>query len=142
MARRADEENDMKSVVFWTAMISVVSGLALQFPSLAAALMPTEPSGMLMHLFGCMAMFLGVMLIICSRDLTTRAPLVMWEGVLRVAGFGVMAGYGLWGGGGASLIGSGLFDLIVALIYFVGLPRHTGMSAIDLLLDRRAPVAA
>ncbi|WP_368507734.1 hypothetical protein [Bradyrhizobium lupini] len=78
---------------------------------------------MLMHLFGCMAMFLGIMLIVCSRDLTTRAPLVMGEAVLRFAGFGVMAGYGLWGSGGASLIASGAFDLIVALIYLIGLPR-------------------
>jgi len=38
--------------------------------------MPTQSTGMLMHIFGSMAMFLGIMLMLCSRDLATRAHLL------------------------------------------------------------------
>ena len=66
----------MKQFIFWTGMISVVSGLSLQFPQIAQLLMPTEQAGMVMHLFGAMAVFLGVMLIFRSRNLQARGVLV------------------------------------------------------------------
>ena len=89
-----------------------------------------------MHIFGLMAVFLGVMLILCSRDLHSRGTLVAWEGVLRVGGFLAMAGYGLFGGAGILAAGSGVFDLIVGVIYLVGLPHYLSVSLADLLLDR------
>lgn len=128
----------MKTFVLWTGWMSVAAGASLQFPSLAAHLMPSEPPGMLLHLFGLMAMYLGVLLVFCSRDLARRGTLVLWEGILRLGGFGVMAGYGLFGGGGAQLALGGLFDLIVGVIYLVALPRHLGSSFVDLLRDRSA----
>jgi len=69
-----------------------------------------------MHIFGSMAMFLGIMLMLCSRDLATRGTLVMWEGILRIGGFSIMAGYGLFGGVGLSSV-SGVIDLIFGAIY-------------------------
>jgi hypothetical protein len=102
----------------------------------ASQMMPTEQFGMLMHVFGLMAVFIGVMLFLCSRDLKRRAPLVMWEGVLRLGGFSVMAGYGVWGGGGSMMIAAGLFDLVIGLIYLTRLPAYLGRSASEILLDR------
>ena len=75
----------MKAFVFWAAVISVVSGVGLQLPAVSAQLMPTEQPGMLLHVFGLMAAFIGATLIPCSRDLTRRGPIVAWEGVLRLA---------------------------------------------------------
>ena len=91
---------------------------------------------MFLHVFGLMAMFLGVMLILCSRDLPRRGSLVAWEGVLRIGGFGVMAGYGIFDGEGAQVAVAGLFDLVVGLAYLVGLPKHLGVSLATLLFDR------
>ena len=91
---------------------------------------------MLMHVFGLMALFLGIMLVLSSRDLARRGPLVAWEGVLRVGGFCTMTGYGLFGGAGMLAVGSGVFDLIVGMVYLLGLPGHLRVSLIDLLLDR------
>lgn len=127
----------MKKFVFWTGMISILAGFALQWPSLAPVLMPSAEPGMLLHLFGAMAMFLGTMLIVCSRDLRNRGSLVVWEGVLRLGGFGVMAGYGLLGGGGPSVVAAGVFDLAVGLAYLVGIPRTVGIALSALLLDQR-----
>ena len=126
----------MKQFVFWTGMISVVAGVAFQFPALSAQLLPSESPGMLMHVFGLMALFLGIMLVLSSRDLGSRGPLVAWEGVLRVGGFCAMAGYGLFGGAGMLAVASGVFDLMVGLVYLVGVPRHLGLTLADLLLDR------
>lgn len=135
--REGERGTGMKRFVFWTGMISVLAGASLQSPTIAAQMMPTERPGMLLHVFGLMAIFLGTMLILCSRDLLHRAPLVMWEGVLRLGGFTVMTGYGLWGGGGPSMVLSGVFDLVIGIVYLTALPRHVGRSAINLLLDRR-----
>ena len=128
----------MKSFVFWTGLISVLAGASLQVPEISSTLMRTESSGMLMHLFGLMAVFIGIMLMLCSRDLKRRGTLVLWEGLLRVGGFGIMAGYGLLGGAGPSVAATGLFDLAVGMIYLIALPKYLGVGLVDLLLDRSA----
>lgn len=103
---------------------------------LAAQLMPSAEPGMLLHLSGLMAMFMGLMLILCSRDLRQRGALVLWEGILRVSLFAVMGIYGLFGDGGPRVVMAGVGDLIIGILYFVGLPRHLRVSFVDLLLDR------
>ena len=125
----------MKAFVFWTGTLSVAAGAAFQFPDLAAYLMPSAQPGMLLHLFGLMAIFLGGMLILCSRDLKRRGALVIWEGVLRLGGAGVMGSYGLFGDGGLSVAMAGLFDLTIGVIYLVGLPRHLDVTITELILD-------
>lgn len=127
----------MKPCVFWTGIVSVAAGLALQSTSIAPLLMPSAPPGMLIHLFGAMAVFLGIMLILCSRDLDNRAALVAWEGVLRLCGFGIMAGFGLFAGGGMQLVLAGFYDLVIGVAYLALLPRALGITLGDLLLDRR-----
>ena len=127
----------MKQFIFWTGMISVVSGLSLQFSQIAQLLMPTEQAGMVMHLFGAMAVFLGVMLIFRSRNLQARGVLVAWEGVLRLFGCAVMVYYGIFGGAGFMSAVSGLFDGAVGVAYLIGLPQHLQCRLSDLLFDTR-----
>ena len=55
-------------------MISVVSGLALQAPIIATRLLPAEPPGMVVHIFGAMAVFIGVMLAFSARDAGKKQP--------------------------------------------------------------------
>ena len=49
----------MKTFVLWTGIISVLAGASFQVPEIASTPMPTEAPGMLMHLFGLMAIFIG-----------------------------------------------------------------------------------
>jgi len=128
----------MRRFVFWTGMISLSVGLGLQFQGLAAHLMPSAEPGMLLRLCGLMVVFVGITLILCSRDLKQRGTLVLWEGLLRLGVSVVMGGYGLFGEGGLQLATAGLGDLIIAVAYFVWLPRHLHVSFMDLLLDRHA----
>jgi hypothetical protein len=129
----------MRRFVFWTGASSLGVGLGLQFQGLAAYLMPSAEPGMLLHLSGLMAIFMGILLMLCSRDLKRRGSLVVWEGVLRVSLFVVMGSYGLLGDGGIRLAMAGFGDLTIGVVYLVGLPRHLGISFLDLLLDSRIP---
>lgn len=128
----------MKRFVFWTGIFNLTTGILFQFPPIARVFMPTENPGMVMHIFASMAMFLGVMLIFCSRDLAARGVLVMWEGILRMAGFAIMSGFALVGGAGPRAF-SGIIDLIFGAAYLLLLPRFLGVSFKHLLLDKRKP---
>lgn len=114
----------------------MIAGIGVQLPMSSPYLMPGEQPGMLLHLFGLMPIFLGLMLMLCSRDLPRRGVLVAWEGVLRLGGASVLAGYGLFGGQGAQAAFAGVIDLVVGVVYLVGLPRYLRISLRDLLLDR------
>lgn len=63
---------------------------------------------------GGMAVFLGIILVFCCRDLKHRASLVVWEAILRLGGFAIMAGYGVWRGLNTQTVISGVFDLLLA----------------------------
>ena len=65
----------MTQFVFWTGAISILAGASMQFTSVLTLLMPSEQPGMIAHLFGAMAVFIGIMLILCSRDLKRRGAL-------------------------------------------------------------------
>jgi len=117
-------------------MISSISGAVLQFSPLSARLFLGAHSSMLLHVFGLVAIFLGLMLILCSRNLKHPAVLVIWEGVLRIVGGTVIAGYGILGGYGILTTILGLGDFAIGVVYLVCLPRHLEISLFDLLFDQ------
>lgn len=129
-------EPPVKAFIIWTGLVSGISGVALQFPPLSARLFPEAPPDMVLRVFGLVAIFLGLLLFLCSRDLRTRGVLVMWEGVLRVIGGLVIAGYGFFGGHGILTGLAGLGDFAIGGVYLICLPRHLNASTFDLLLDR------
>lgn len=131
----------MRAFIFWTGILSVLSGAGFQFPTVSTYLMPGVPQGMLLHVFGLMAIFLGLMLVFCARDLKHRGVLVAWEGVLRLAGGAVMAGFGIFAGSGSVAAVGGLSDFAIGVIYLVWLPQHLGMSLAELLFDRSLPTS-
>ena len=126
----------MRKFVFWTGIANILVGAALQFPRVSMRLMPAEPTTMVGHLFGAIAVLTGAMLVLCSRDLKRRGTLVAWEGVLRLVGFAGMTGYGVLCDGGFPIVLSGLLDGLIGVAYLRALPRHLGVSLADLLLDR------
>lgn len=117
-------------------MLSGISGVLLQFSPISVRLFPEVHSSMLLHVFGLVAIFLGLMLIVCSRDLKHRAVLVIWEGVLRIVGGTVIVGYGVFGGHGILMTVLGIGDFAIGLVYLVCLPSHLKISFFDLLLDQ------
>lgn len=125
----------MKGFIVWTGVLSALVGAGVQFPAVSSRIVPGVPTGMLLHLFGLVAMFLGVMLVFCARDLKHRGVLVAWEGVLRLVGGAFLAGFGFFGDSGTAVAVSGLGDFTIGLTYLVLLPRHLGVSLAALLRD-------
>ncbi len=113
----------MRAFIFWTGIVNLVVGAAVQSTALAVLVLPSEQPGMMVQLFGAIVMFLGVMLVIRTREVKRRGSLVIWDGVPRI-GLGVL------------MVGTGVLDFTVGLIYLVGLPRYLQVSVYDLLLDR------
>lgn len=126
----------MRKFVFLTGLVSIFSGIGFQFTEVSLRLMPTEKPGLVLQLFGCMALFLGVMLVLCSRKLAERGTLVLWEGILRLGGCILMVYYGSFRDAGALVAVAGFFDGAIGLVYLLGLPKHLNRSFTDLLLDR------
>ena len=131
-------EKYMKQFVFLTGALGAMTGASLELPALTKLLMPLENSGLLMVLYGFIATFLGVMLVFCSRDLTHRGVLVIWEGILRISLAIIIVGYWLFSSVTVYLLLGGLFDLTVGILYLLWLPKHLCVSLIDLIFDRQA----
>ena len=127
----------MRRFVFWTGMISVLAGIAFQFPDVSLTLMPGVRPGMTTNLFGMLVFFTGLMLVLSSRDLQHRGILVAWEGVHRLLVLVVMATYGILGDAGLQAVIGGMVDGLIGAAYLVALPRHLGVSLTALLLNRR-----
>ena len=127
----------MKKFIFATGIISMILGVGLQFSAFSGILMPNEQPGMLLHIFGIVVIFFGIMLMFCTHDLNRRGNLVIWQGILRLGGFALMAWYGIFGNEGLQVAIGGSFDLIVGLAYIIGLPRYLNTSLINLMLDKK-----
>ncbi len=128
----------MKHFVFWTGILDILAGLGCQISQAFALVVQSEPVGLTTHLFGLVAIFLGIMLILCARDLQRRGTFVVWEGLLRVAGFAVFAGYGILGKGGVGATLCGVADLAIGMVYLVWLPRYLAIPLKRLLMDAPA----
>ena len=126
----------MKKFVFWTGVYNILLGLGFLFPPLVDFLgVPAPESGVWVQLPAIIIIYLGVLLILCSRNLRSRASIVFWEGILRIVIFFLLAGYGFFGGLGISMALVGTVDLIIGLIYVFGLPRSLEVKGSQLLLD-------
>ena len=128
----------MKAFIICTGVVSGLAGVGLQVPSLNAQLFPAPPPVLVLRVFGLVAIFLGLMLILCSRDLKHRGVLVAWEGVLRLVGGSVIAGYGFIGDYGLLTGLAGLGDFAIGVVYLIFLPRQLGIPTLDLLLDHKS----
>lgn len=129
----------MKKFVFWTGVYNILLAVSSLIPQLSNILGLTVPdSRFYLWLPGILIIYLGVMLILASRNLDERASIVFWEGILRLAGFIVATRYGFFGEFGASLGYVGVIDLLVGLVYIIGLPKSLNRRAVDILLDRKS----
>ena len=127
----------MKIFIFLTGILNMLTGIAFAIPGAVQKMgykIPEEPFWLM---FPAVFIFiLGIILIYCSRDLKNRALIVMWDGWSRVAVFLGFVWLGLYGGTGFDKAIGAVPDLIIALVYFIGLPRVLGRSFLSILLDR------
>lgn len=85
---------------------------------------------------GAFILFAGAALVWASRDLNVRAPIVVWSGFVRCVGFAVVIYTAIIATVPTEQLAIAGMDIITALVYFVGSPRHTGVPFTKLLVGR------
>jgi hypothetical protein len=83
-------------------------------------------------------LYTSATLILCSRDVKTFGGMILWEGLLRFLAAAILIPAGLFSGYGAMTALLGLGDLAWGVVFFVVVPRMTGMGALALLMGRRS----
>jgi len=130
-------EAKMQKFVFWTGVYNAIAGFTFLFPGFATRLGVTLPaSNVWVWTVAVAIIYLGVALILCSRDLKNRATFVYWEGLLRLVAFFLFAGFGFFGDLGTIMGILGIGDLVIGLVYLIGLPKALQASPAELLFDR------
>jgi hypothetical protein len=131
----------MKKFVFLTGILNVILGILFALPGVmqTAGIQPPENPFWLMFP-AIFLFFLGIILIYSSRDLENRATIVFWDGLSRVAAFLGVSWFGLFAGMGFFIVLAASADLVIAMVYFIGLPRILGRSFMSILLDRRCSI--
>jgi uncharacterized membrane protein HdeD (DUF308 family) len=125
----------MSLFIILTAFYSIYAGVRANIRVYRVS-EPAPAQAMMASVFGCMAVFIGVLLILCARDLQNRGPSVMWEGGLRLVAGGVMMYFTLKDTSGTMSRSRPVFDLVVGCIYVVILPIALEQSPLYLLLDQ------
>lgn len=129
----------MKKFVFWAGIYNIVGGSGFFFPGIGRLLGFQLPKSNFWLWFWAIALLYGgIVLILCSRNLTARASLVFWQGIMNILGFFLLAGFGFLGGWGILPGVFGIVALLIGLVYLIGLPKTLNTTAANLLLDRAA----
>lgn len=127
----------MQKFVFWTGVYNIVAGVTLLFPGLPVFIGVRLPENIFwLWLPVSLVIYLGVMLILCSRDLQARACLVYWEGILRIVAFVLLAYFGFIKDSGIMLGIIGAGDLVIGLIYLFGLTKTLQLTHLSIMLDQ------
>ena len=126
----------MQRFVFWTGVYDIVMGITLSCPWIVDSLgVKPPPSNFWLWLPAILVIYLGILLVLSSRNLAARASLVYWEGILRIGGFIVFGGFGFLGDLGIMVGVIGIIDLAIGLVYLIGLPKALKTTSSGLLLD-------
>ncbi len=127
----------MQKFVFWTGVYNIIIGGSFLIPGLTNLLNIQAPQVALwLYLPAILVIYLGILLIFCSRRLPERASLVFWEGIARIAVFVPLAWFGFFTDLGFMVGVIGVIDLLIGLGYIIGLPRALHVPARSLLLDQ------
>ncbi len=127
----------MAAFVFWTGIYNILVAIAFFFPAVLQTFGIQTPSSVFWaELIAVIVIYLGIVLILCSRKLAARASIVYWEGYTRVAAFLLMGWFGFFGGIGLLVGVLGIVDLVFGLIYIFGLPSILNTTHGKLFLDR------
>ena len=123
--------------VFWTGIFNIVAYAAIVCPfSLKIFIGASNGLGrllrlggtpltmpenvnhlVLINLLGLLVVFLGILLVVASRDIQNRAWFVFWEGLARIFVFLFFLYYVLFKAGAHISLMFGITDLIIGIIY-------------------------
>ena len=126
----------MKKFIFWSGIYNIGLALTLICPVFYRLLGLNIPSLFWGWLLAGFLAFTGVVLILAARNLRSRATFVYWESMLRYIAAFLLIPAGLFGDLGLIAAPLGLTDLVIGLVYMIGLPKELSLSHTALLCDR------
>ncbi|MGB5809102.1 MAG: hypothetical protein WBG86_01155 [Polyangiales bacterium] len=121
--------------VWITGFLDILIGLAVWSQPL---LMPQAGTFVSLMTLGSFLMFAGAALMWASKDIAVCAPVIFWQGLVRLTAVCSIL-YGVPNGLATPYeYGVAAFDGIISLTYIFGTMRFTGVSAPRLLMGRTA----
>lgn len=119
--------------VFITAIFNFPIGIGL----IAQALYAPNPDTLTISVvLGAFIIFAGAALMWAAQNLQNRAPLVVWNGLVRIVGFASVLFTASIGTVPSAFLVIGGMDLILALIYIIGSSKATGIPFSKLLFGK------
>lgn len=122
-----------KKLVFITGAFNFPIGIGL----IAESLITVNPETLIIQtVLGTFLLFAGIALIWASKDLQNRAPIIVWNALVRAVGFGsVLLTYSI-GEIPTAFIPIAAMDFVLAIIYIIGSVKITGIPFSKLVMGR------
>ncbi|MDH3653896.1 MAG: hypothetical protein OEN21_06490 [Myxococcales bacterium] len=123
----------LRRFVLVTGFLDIPIGLA----TWAAAILEAQDVhfGALMTC-GAFLIFAGAALVWSSQDMSVRAPIIFWQGFVRLTAVAAILYMVPKGLAESWQYGIVAFDGIIALVYIIGMLKHTGAPFFRLMLGK------
>ncbi|KPZ71266.1 hypothetical protein AN944_01641 [Shewanella sp. P1-14-1] len=122
-----------KKFVQITALFNFPIAIGIMIPELVS---PQANSFIISLVLASFLICTGVALLWAVSDLPRRAPIIVWNGFVRLFGFVVVTYAALSGMAPTLFIPIAVMDLITAAIYVIGSAKGTGIPVSSLLLGK------
>ncbi|MBH0021088.1 hypothetical protein I6F40_12125 [Pseudoalteromonas sp. SWXJ133] len=122
-----------KKFVQITALFNFPIALGMIISALMA---PQADTLIITVVLGVSFMLMGAALLWATSDIKTRAPLIVWNGLVRMVGFIIVTYAASLGLAPKVFIFISVMDLITAFVYIIGSMRISGLSFKSLFLGK------
>lgn len=123
----------LRKFVLITGFLDIPIGLATWA---AAILEPQDMHFGALMTCGAFLIFAGAALMWSTQDMKARAPIIFWQGFVRLTACASIIYMVPKGIAESWQYGIVAFDGIIALIYIIGMIKHTGASFFQLMLGK------
>jgi hypothetical protein len=123
----------LRKFVLITGFLDIPIGLATWA---AAILEPQDTHFGALMTCGAFLMFAGAALMWASQDMKVRAPIIFWQGLVRLTAVAAIIYMVPKGIAESWQYGICVFDGTIGLVYIIGMIKYTGASFPQLLLAK------
>jgi hypothetical protein len=127
------ESSVLRKFVLITGFLDIPIGLATWA---AAILEPQDTHFGALMTAGAFLIFAGAALMWSTQDMKVRAPIIFWQGFVRLTAVGAIIYMVPKGIADSWQYGICAFDGIIGLVYIIGMMKHTGASFFQLMLGK------
>lgn len=125
----------LRNFVIFTGFLDIPIGLATWA---AAILEPQDTHFGALMTCGAFLVFAGAALVWSAQDMTGRAPIIFWQGFVRLTAVASILYMVPKGIAESWQYGIVAFDGAIGLVYIIGMMKHTGASFFQLSMGKSA----